>query len=451
MLDEGKGFPVCSELRRREGHNSAVKRWVASFAIAVLACAWIALQSPTSSSLLQDSDTAVLLNALEERSSPLSWFLGDWPLQNHFYRPVSTLLFEGDLALWGRDGAGFGATNTALCILSVLALFWFIRELTDSPILAAGASLLFANLHFARPIPFGSGLTLAAIVAAFAVVLRPENLKMSAYASLLWVFAAATASGLSPFYGGVQAWLPGRTASSMTVFLLGALSAYARFERLRKTGESRASWILASFGLMLLALGCYEQAVVAPGLLALIAAHFWLDGKRPAWPIVAGAIALVGAYAILRTQLVPLSPSGYQSQQFRSGPGVGMSLLGYAFPAGQALWLGGSSLALGWAVGFTALPYSLALNVASNLAGLRAALTRPSVLAFGWVASLVAFLPMAWLKPFAHYDYLPTALRMLLAAGLIAAAAQATAIAISRRAIPAPLRPDPAPGSLPRR
>ncbi|KXK14240.1 MAG: hypothetical protein UZ18_ATM001001808 [Armatimonadetes bacterium OLB18] len=428
-----------------------MKRWVASFAIAVLACAWIALQSPTSSSLLQDSDTAVLLNALEERSSPLSWFLGDWPLQNHFYRPVSTLLFEWDLALWGRDGAGFGATNTALCILSVLALFWFIRELTDSPFLAAGASLLLANLHFARPIPFGSGLTLAAIVAAFAVVLRPENLKMSAYASLLWVFAAATASGLSPFYGGVQAWLPGRTASSMTVFLLGAFP---------RTLGSNASERRVSLG-----------RVGSSCLSALWRSRSDATNKRSSRrassrssPRTSGSTARgrLGRSSQARSRWsalmrfsepnwFPSRPLAYQSQQFRSGPGVGMSLLGYAFPAGQALWLGSSSLALGWAVGFTSLPYSLALNVASNLAGLRAAVARPSVLAFGWVASLVAFLPMAWLKPFAHYDYLPTALRMLLAAGLIAAAAQATATAISRRAIPAPLRPDPAPGSLPRR
>lgn len=428
-----------------------MKRWLASLSIAVLASAWIAFQSPTSPSLLQDSDTAVLLNALEERASPLSWFLGDWPLQNHFYRPLSTLLFELDLALWGREGAGFGATNTALCILSVFALFWLIRETTDSPFLAGGASLLFANLHFTRPFPIANWLTLAAIATLSALIIRPENLKTAAYASLLWVFAAATASGTSSFYGGVQAWLPGRTASSMTFLLLGSLAAFARFERLRKPDDSHAHWIVLSFGLLALALGCYEQAVVAPGLFALVAWRYWLEGKRPSWAIVAGTVAVVGAYAIFRTQLIPLAPSGYQSQQFRTGPGVGMSLLGYAFPAGQALWLGSSSLALGWAVGLTALPYSLALNLASNLAGLRAALARPGLLAFGWIASFVAFLPMAWLKPFAHYDYLPSALRMLLAIGLIGVAARATITAVSRRAIPAPLRPDPSPGSLPHR
>ncbi|RYG37669.1 hypothetical protein EON81_05960, partial [bacterium] len=84
-----------------------------------------------SASLLQDSDTAVLLAKIRERGNPLSWFAGDWPLGNHFYRPVSTLSFELDNALYGNHAEGYGATNALLAIACIAALFWMLRELTD--------------------------------------------------------------------------------------------------------------------------------------------------------------------------------------------------------------------------------------------------------------------------------------------------------------------------------
>src|SRR5947209_6221642 len=74
----------------------SMKRWGIALLAVILACVPILLSHVTTHQLLQDSDTAFLLKTVRERQAPLSWFTGDWPLGNHFYRPVSTLTFEMD-------------------------------------------------------------------------------------------------------------------------------------------------------------------------------------------------------------------------------------------------------------------------------------------------------------------------------------------------------------------
>ena len=90
-------------------------------------------------------------------------------------------------------------------------------------------------------------------------------------------------------------WLPGRTASVMTLFCLVAMSAYARFERFsaraadppRPTPDdvpksktavvvdlpvrSRWVWFGVSVFAVTLALGSYEQAIMLPALLVATA------------------------------------------------------------------------------------------------------------------------------------------------------------------------------------
>lgn len=63
----------------------------------------------------------------------------------------------------------------------------------------------------------------------------------------------------------------------------------------------------------------------------------------------------------------------------------------------------------------------------------------------------LAYLPMAWLKLFEHYHFWPMAMRSLYVVVLGWAAVEATISAGSPRALKAPPRPNPAPGSLPRR
>src|ERR1051326_7696300 len=120
-----------------------MRRWGIWVFLALLLCVPILLSHSRAADLLTDSDTAFLMKVVRERQAPLSWFTGDWPLGNHFYRPLPTLTFELDNRLYGNNPAGYGWTNAILCALCLLALFWMLSELSASPAWAfAGAAIL---------------------------------------------------------------------------------------------------------------------------------------------------------------------------------------------------------------------------------------------------------------------------------------------------------------------
>src|SRR5579862_5644501 len=120
-----------------------MKRRLLWLILPLLACLPILLSHCQDPALLQDSDTAYLLTAIRQRNAPFSWFVGDWPLQNHFYRPLPTLAFEIDNRLYGNDPIGYAWTNDLLCVLCVIGLFWLLAEISQSAIWAfAGAALL---------------------------------------------------------------------------------------------------------------------------------------------------------------------------------------------------------------------------------------------------------------------------------------------------------------------
>ena len=424
--------------------------------------------------LFQDTDTAVLLHAIEERKSPLSWFGGDWPLENHFYRPISTLTFEFDQAVHPGSGDGFALTNALLCVGSVLLLFWFLRELCDSPILAVGGALLFAWWHLGWGQVFGLVLQVLAIVALLTCLLPGRRLLGSVIAFLALLFASVESNGIVPLAGRMLFWLPGRTASTMAVFAILALAAYARFERVGATRipkplgpldppatkgtqavgvVSRWNWLWAALSGVsaLLSMMSYEQGVMVPAaLLGVAICMRWRRFQvRWAWQgLFWGALL---AYLALRYQLVPADVSRYQAQQFRSGPGVAMSLLGYVFPSANGLWTLWLSRDIGAALIYGPMLWQALLDLATNLATVQVSRSAWILPLTGWALSILAYLPMAWLKEFEHYHYWPMAMRSLFVVGLLAAAGQYIISAASRPALQAPARLDPAPGSLPHR
>src|SRR5687767_2966864 len=105
-----------------------MKRWGIGLLLVLLSCVPVLLHRESSRYLLEDTDTKVLLQTIRQENAPFSWFVQDWPLRNHFYRPVSTLVFEVDSRIHGDNAAGFGLTNALLCVGCVLLLFWFLRE-----------------------------------------------------------------------------------------------------------------------------------------------------------------------------------------------------------------------------------------------------------------------------------------------------------------------------------
>lgn len=469
-----------------------MKRWWIAFVFAVLACLPIGLARSTSPSMLADTDTAVLLASIRERKAPLSWFTGDWPLGNHFYRPVSTLVFELDNRLHGDDAAGYGRTQALLIIGGVLALFWFVRELTDRPLLAAASSGLLALWQLDLGKYPASWLGWAALGVAVVALGRRLLLRVRDPNSPILIGSIALAAFAIAFAGHEVAgqalrhrtldWLPGRTATTMTLFCLLALASFARFERTRaRTPVLRPAsatdlpatrtsmvdaprpraWLfaLASCVFLALALGSYEQAVMLPAALVGVTITFRLmrpgaPEDRRVWLWHGVFWALLVGYLLLRRTVLPTDVSGYQAQQFRVGPGVGMSILDYLLPGSRG-WVPLRSTLEGAgpeALFIPAMWSALALMVGNVAAIVLAARDRrwPLVLST-FLLSVLAFLPMAWLKPFAHYHHWPAAMRAPFVALLLLIVASAALSAVSPPALRAPPRRDPAPGSLPRR
>lgn len=453
-----------------------MKRWLAGLAVVLLACVPLFLSRSASPELLTDTDTAVLLNTVAKYDAPMRWFVNDWPLENHFYRPVSTLFFEVDRKLFGGNPVGYGWTNLLLALGCVLTLFWFLRELTNRVDLTVAGASLFAI--WLGTINGGNNLASVATAVGVAGLVGSFFPGRKVLFGLLCLAVAITmgfemAGMTNDLNARVVRWLPGRTASTMTVFALAALACYARYERrtaqrdfpaptpfdvpATKSAEphreptllDRLLPVFASL-LTVLALLCYEQAVMLPSTMLVVAVAFRLKGYRTRWIWQAAFWGLLVAYLVVRSRFVPSDVSGYQAQQFRSGTGVYLALASYLFASTPAILATYASLGLGAAALFATSVYAGIVSAASNVVAYALARPRWIDAATGLILSFVAFLPMAWLKHFGHYHLWPMAMRSLWVAVLGAVLLERLSIAWSRPAIQAPARLSPAPGSLPR-
>ena len=427
---------------------------------------------------MRDTDTAAILRGIEERGNPWSWFAGDWPLFNHFYRPVSTLTFEWDLARAGRVDAAFGTTNSLLVVAAVWCLFWLAKELTGRGWVAGIAALVFGLWHTYLRLGGVADVFFTLAVLSVLGLLRGGGVdRWAAVGSAfsLWWLAATWFMPTYDIGFRLLGWIPGRTAGTMTVFGLIALAAYARFERLMAarrplppdperppvtqstSGAPEWCWKQASvwLGLSLLgllgALGSYEQAVTLPALFVGVAVWFWLvEHRRPHWWVPAASWLVLVGYALLRRAVLPAHTSGYQEQQFRSGPGVANSLFEYLFPPYNGFRALRATLEAGLEVLVLPQTWGLLGGVfALTLAVWAIARVRERwSVAFAWLAAFVAFLPMAWLKHFDHYHQWPLAFRAIGFALVLGLAARLTVEAFAPLPVRAPRRTTPAPGSL---
>lgn len=430
--------------------------------------------------MLADTDTKVLLAAIRQQNDPLHWFTADWPLRNHFYRPISTLFFELDNALYGDQAWGYGLTNALLAAASIMLVFWLVREAFEDWALAGLSSFVFGLWHGvtywdARLVNW---VLLALAALAVLGIFRGGRHRVlpSLLAAFACLFAAAEYQPTYVLSFRMIEWLPGRTASVMTVFCLAAMAAYARWERLgsgRAPKEAEATerpwravdppptdrqkqwawvWLVLAFVSLALALGSYEQAIMLPGCLFGLAVLFAVKGWRPRWAVHAGFWVLLGGYLWLRSVLVPGEVSGYQAQQFRDGPGVFMDVMNYLAPA----WNYAATAASTWIpdpiyllTGAFWTPIIAVLSFLGMVVVAAKDEQKWPILCF-WLLALVAFLPMAWFKVFEHYHYWPNALRAVAMVMLIGAAGRAATASLSLPMRQAPPRSGPAPGSLPR-
>lgn len=182
----------------------------------------------------------------------------DFPDNQAFYRPVSTLTYSLDHGLWGLEPAGYHLTNIVLHGTACLLVLWLGIRLTrgDWPV-AGTAALLFA--------------------------LHPVGLDI----------------------------VPGLPRRQDTIATIGLLASLLAFDRYLAAEEGSRRWqVLAGLGLIL-AMGGKEVAVVGLPLIPLYAVLFWPDqGPGPvtrllrSWRAWVPVVAIAGAWIIWRAVVV---------------------------------------------------------------------------------------------------------------------------------------------------
>lgn len=445
----------------------------------------ILLSASRSTTLLQDTDTRVMLSRIMERENPLSWFTSDWPLQNHFYRPIVTLIFEADLARAGWNSQAFAFTNALLCAIAMITLFWCVREVFENSTLACLSALIYTlSICGVKLEWLTQTLSLVAGIAAVVAVVQSKKINWLALSVFgIGIVTSAELFTFAPFSGGVLHWIPGRTATTMACFCFAACAAYARYERLsasripaqpqagdppstRNTEvfekKSALIWAILSVACVWLALASYEQAVMLPACLLGIAITMRNRRILVRWAWQIPFWGMIGVYWLQRKLFLPPGVSTYQNQQFRNSSEVFFASADYFFHPARAIrnvvysvqinplnilfHIPGIVYTLCWIV-MLVVVYRMWKQSANS--------TRNSIgpaLAAGYILSSLAFLPMAWMKPFDynHYHFWPQGFRAIFAAGLLIVFGTELIRALSRPALQAPPRPSPAPGSLPR-
>lgn len=258
--------------------------WWACFGLVLVMCISLFTILRRSDNLLDDSDTSLIITEIRRQHDPWRWFHHDWPLDNHFYRPLVSESFEIELRLHPHDDYKWGLTCDFLAFITTLGLFWLLREVTDHPAVTTLSTILFiawqiseANVRvFGYPImssPFTYGAPLVVLISLWMhraalsrlrvggrayrlLVVRPHLpvtlalrtrvgismrilrkfgrvLSFSLPAALLWYWLGTyEMEGFTHLSFRMLDWIPGRTASMMTAFAFIGFAAFARYMRL---------------------------------------------------------------------------------------------------------------------------------------------------------------------------------------------------------------------------
>ena len=472
----------------------------------------------STNNLLQDSDTSQIIAEINKQHDPWRWFHHDWPLQNHFYRPIVAELFELEIRLHPHDDYKWGLTCDILAVITTLGLFWMLREVTDNPLVSTLSTGLFilwqvnsadrlstlvCALSYAvllvglwrqrdpprffkrvdRQItalvrrskaPMGKKILALCAIAFRSSGLVGRSLVVVLPAFLVWYWLGTyELHGFRPLGFRMLAWIPGRTASSMTAFAFLSLAAFARYMRLVPRRQAKATaldtpntrsaeapatkspsamWPLFSFVMLVGALLCYEQAVMIPPILGLIGLtwHFrGAIGRWWLWAIPYGGA--VGAYLVLRYTYIPHTPTFYWQEQHRTTATAIRALLTYLVPFWAPLEEVWFLLTQSTSLFLTTLtPWIAVLDTAACATALWEVRRKWLMAGFGLLASSLSFAPMAWFKEFEHYHYWSMAFRAFFDVMMAWIALDLTVIAVSPRVRQSPRRRVPAPGSLPR-
>ncbi|MEI8283218.1 MAG: hypothetical protein WCG75_12495, partial [Armatimonadota bacterium] len=142
--------------------------------------------------------------------------------------------------------------------------------------------------------------------------------------------------------------------------------------------------------------------------------------------------------------------SSYQKQQFRHGPGLYIDVFNYIIPGLFGMITALSTLATSVLVVMNDVFWGAVGTFVANVsawATIRKSFLKPAI---ALSLAVFAYLPMAFLKQFGHYHYLPAAMMTLFLICLFENYWPRFIGAVSPGAIQAPKRETRAPGSLPR-
>lgn len=413
--------------------------WVA-FSLILLVNLWGLTQVNSALPIRQDGDTAKMLDEIRASgglAGALRWFIGDWMLENHFYRPITGLSMSMDYALYGEQGWGYRLTNWLLALLTAWGLYvclrWLVRWAGFEP-RAMTAIPLLTTLAFSLQ-QTGLMHLLSGISAWWLVLLvvgawywknNPQSEpsvihhpKRGFSAWLPTLFAAGAIlwgwDRITGFeYLRMISWVPSRTALLMTCFALWGLACLCR------AGDSRSwRWLLLGLVLFACAQGAYEQTITLiplVGLLAFTQRKVW---GRWAWGVACGVAWVALLYLALRFLFVPAELSGYQQQQIRGSRGAWVtSFVGELVPVVHQ-WLYWQSTGFEPALWLFKQPWDYLVMLLGYI-GVLWTFTRKGrwfVACLLW--QFFTFLPMSFLHGFEHYTYLPQMGKNALDVGLL--------------------------------
>ncbi len=404
-------------------------------------------------------DAYIMVIRIEERieqgASLFKWFVGDWPLYNGFYRPLPTLAFELDRALFGHNLVPYLSINQLVAFLCSVLLVWLVWELFRKPLHAWACGALYAFWQVGGPeyLPIETIGWWVAAVLVFRALLegqgkwRPWLLValVTAYAfrELSAEIATADTTGMTFSYR-VIGWSPGRTATIFSLFGLLCAASYVRFERVKHW-----SWMALAILGLLGAFLSYEQCVVlAPTLLAC-ALVLRFQGERPAWWFHAMAWGATLLYVGMHEHFLPRE-TRYREQAARGVSGGVRDLIRWLFPASTDIRRLLANVSLGASLFLIPLPYIALARVGANLSAWAAARRHWLPLAFGLLVSTGTYGPLAFQHFLAHYYHFSMAFRAILAVWLFQLAYDLSLSAASPQAAPTEQPHAPEPRSLPR-
>ncbi len=364
----------------------------------------------------ENLDTRVILQRLQQPHSVGEWFTGDWVLGNGFYRPLPSVLYQLDYGLWGANLLRWKWMNGLLATACALALVGFLTTLTGHRRLALAGGLAFTlwQTGFAPPIPLWVGAL--ALAAGLAWGYWQGDWRRGVVWGCL-VFALVVEWGFvadlpdihtQSFAYRAMGWIPGRTATVMTLLALLALWGAAGYAR-----SGRAGWAAMAVGGFVGAMLSYEQFVALPVLMALAV---WAVGAPRtrmvrAWGVCLACLLLLAPYALFYRARIP-TETQYHQQRVKRYRTLPMTAANWLAPPAPEAWM----------------QVDLTLTAPLNLAFPRFWLAQVGLVVYlialreglrgrygwlGWLGSLLAYAPTAPLLPLMHYYYLPAALRAL--------------------------------------